>query len=81
MPALDGKACQRDEGSDSVSFSIFRIRQEQRWYGMSSDAVLPGADEGKSTAVWGRASQTAVGGESEIASVMLVTHIHTHAGR
>ena len=50
---------------------------------MIRDVLFAGsrrAHRKKSTAVWGRASQTAVGGESEpfLTSVMLVTHIHTH---
>jgi hypothetical protein len=39
VPALDGKACNRDGGTDSVS--VLRLRDEgQRWYGMSSETVL-----------------------------------------
>ena len=77
MPALDGK--------DRVRRRRYRFSSVQMYNKDSHATACPASRfcllPEKSTAVWGRASQTAVGGESEIASVMLVTHIHTHAGR
>ena len=64
MPALDGKV-RRHDG--------YRFRTDFRMYNENSDDTRCPArkfrDQEKSTAVWGRASQTAVGGESELCKV------------